>query len=120
MTGIAVVLVDKLGRRILLVASDVLMSISILGLGANFYLDENKGCDVVTNTTSTTTYRSTPSTSDQLQVPSPTFVFGLNASDSGLNNMSYNHRGKYVQMLNHNMSHHIFPLTLQIVILMEQ
>ena len=33
---------------------------------------------------------STLPTSDQLQAPSPTFISGLKASDSGLNNMSYN------------------------------
>merc|ERR1712136_214348 len=40
-TGAAVILVDKLGRRILLFASGFLMSVCIFGLGAYFYLDEN-------------------------------------------------------------------------------
>ena len=39
-TGAAVVLIDKLGRKILLVASGLTMCISIIGLGVYFYLDE--------------------------------------------------------------------------------
>ena len=37
----AVVVVDRIGRRILLIASGAMMSITIFGLGAYFYLDEN-------------------------------------------------------------------------------
>ena len=40
-TVIAVILVDKAGRRILLLASTVLTSVGMAGLGAYFYLDEN-------------------------------------------------------------------------------
>ena len=40
--GLAVVLVDKLGRKPLLSISGTLMSISIFGLGAFFYLKENQ------------------------------------------------------------------------------
>ena len=37
---LAVVLVDKLGRKILLISSSIIMCISIVGLGVYFYLDE--------------------------------------------------------------------------------
>ena len=40
----AVVLVDRLGRRVLLIASELGMAISIFGLATFFYLDENKMC----------------------------------------------------------------------------
>ena len=43
--GLAVVLVDKLGRKPLLSISGTLMSISIFGLGAFFYLKENADPD---------------------------------------------------------------------------
>ena len=39
---LAVVLVDKLGRKILLISSSIIMCISIVGLGVYFYLDECK------------------------------------------------------------------------------
>jgi len=45
-TGAAVILVDKLGRRILLFASGFLMSVCIFGLGAFFYLKDQQGKDV--------------------------------------------------------------------------
>lgn len=35
-------LVDRFGRKILLVASDATMCVSILALGVYFYLDDNK------------------------------------------------------------------------------
>ena len=38
----AVVVVDRIGRRILLIASGVMMSITIFGLGAYFYLVEKE------------------------------------------------------------------------------
>ena len=41
----AVVLVDRLGRKPLLSISGVLMSISIFGMGAFFYLKENQDED---------------------------------------------------------------------------
>uniref|UniRef100_A0A8D8S3C8 Facilitated trehalose transporter Tret1 n=1 Tax=Cacopsylla melanoneura TaxID=428564 RepID=A0A8D8S3C8_9HEMI len=45
-TGTSVVLVDKLGRRILLLISDFVMTISLGILGLYFYLKENLGQDV--------------------------------------------------------------------------
>ena len=42
-TGVAVLIVEKLGRRILLIASAAFMCISICGLGVYFHLDENQG-----------------------------------------------------------------------------
>jgi len=44
-TGVALVLVDKFGRKILLVISAVLMGVSIATLGAFFYLKEHVICD---------------------------------------------------------------------------
>eukprot|EP00095_Tigriopus_kingsejongensis_P000011 snap_masked-scaffold342_size201858-processed-gene-1.5 protein:Tk00011 transcript:snap_masked-scaffold342_size201858-processed-gene-1.5-mRNA-1 annotation:"nad-dependent protein deacetylase sirtuin-2" len=41
-TGIAVLIVERFGRKILLIISDALMCVSILALGVFFYLDENK------------------------------------------------------------------------------
>lgn len=43
-TGLAVLIVEKFGRRILLIFSIFIMCISILALGIYFYLDENKWC----------------------------------------------------------------------------
>ena len=43
-TGIAILIVDKFGRKILLVFSDAAMSVSIIALGIYFYLDENREC----------------------------------------------------------------------------
>lgn len=40
-TGIAVLIVDKLGRKILLIVSDAVMGLSILALGVFFYLKEH-------------------------------------------------------------------------------
>lgn len=40
-TGIAVAIVEKFGRKILLFVSDLFMCISILLLGVFFYLKEN-------------------------------------------------------------------------------
>ncbi len=40
-TGVAVVLVDRLGRKILLIASAALMTVSIIALGVYFNLEEN-------------------------------------------------------------------------------
>ncbi len=42
-TGAAVVAVDRFGRRILLLISDVLMCVFILLLGVYFYIMENAG-----------------------------------------------------------------------------
>ena len=39
-TGLAVVIVDKLGRKILLIISGATMCITIVVLGVYFYLDE--------------------------------------------------------------------------------
>ena len=41
-TGLALVVVDKFGRRILLVLSEICMCLTMAALGAYFYLDENK------------------------------------------------------------------------------
>ena len=38
----AIIVVDRIGRRILLILSGVIMSITIFGLGTYFYLDENQ------------------------------------------------------------------------------
>ena len=43
-TGIALVVVDKFGRKPLLAFSSIVMCISIIPLGVYFYLDENKNC----------------------------------------------------------------------------
>ena len=40
-TGFAVLVVERLGRKILLILSAFFMCLSISGLGAYFYLDEN-------------------------------------------------------------------------------
>ena len=40
-TGLAIIVVDKYGRRILLILSDSIMCISILVLGVFFYLKEH-------------------------------------------------------------------------------
>ena len=45
------ILVDRLGRKILLIISDFLMCISIIGLATYFYLDENKACPPALTTT---------------------------------------------------------------------
>ena len=42
--GVAVLVVDKFGRKPLLAFSDITMCISIFALGTYFYLDENKQC----------------------------------------------------------------------------
>lgn len=44
-TGIAVLVVEKFGRKLLLILSAGLMCASITALGAFFYLDENKECE---------------------------------------------------------------------------
>ncbi len=46
-TLLAVLIVDKFGRRILLILSDVFMCITLTTLGFYFYMDENKSivCD---------------------------------------------------------------------------
>ena len=41
-TGAAILLVDKYGRRILLILSTTLMCFSIFSLGIYFFMDENK------------------------------------------------------------------------------
>lgn len=41
-TGVAIMVVDRLGRRILLILSAVVMCISLVGLGVFFYMDEHK------------------------------------------------------------------------------
>ena len=60
-TGLAVAIVEKFGRKLLLIVSDVIMCISILLLGVFFYLKEN----------STVTCGEDYDVSDQLQY----FVF---------------------------------------------
>jgi len=48
-TGLAIVVIDRVGRKVLLVASGATMGISILGLAVFFYLDEkNKSVDNIT------------------------------------------------------------------------
>ena len=42
-TGLGVLVVEKVGRKLLLTLSIVAQCISIFGLGAYFYLDENSG-----------------------------------------------------------------------------
>ena len=42
--GVAVLVVDKFGRKPLLALSDITMCISIFALGTYFYLDEHKLC----------------------------------------------------------------------------
>ncbi len=46
-TLLAVLIVDKFGRRILLILSDIFMCITLTTLGFYFYMDENKSivCD---------------------------------------------------------------------------
>ena len=41
-TFVAVLIIDKFGRRILLIISDLFMSVSLVALGVYFYMDENK------------------------------------------------------------------------------
>ena len=41
-TGVAILVVDKFGRRILLILSSLLMCFSIFALGIYFFMDENK------------------------------------------------------------------------------
>lgn len=53
-TLLAVLIVDKLGRRVLLILSDLVMCVSILTLGIYFYLDEGKETTVCHLQTSTT------------------------------------------------------------------
>ena len=40
--GFSFALVDKHGRKILLIVSDSLMALALFAIGAYFYLDENK------------------------------------------------------------------------------
>ncbi len=54
-TGVAVLIVERVGRKILLMASGALMCVSIVALGAFFYLDENKKCEYITWDNGTTT-----------------------------------------------------------------
>ncbi len=42
-TGLAVLIVEKLGRKVLLVTSDALMCVSIFGLAVFFFVKENSG-----------------------------------------------------------------------------
>ena len=53
-------LVDRLGRKVLLTASGAIMCISIIGLGTYFYLEENVKCN---STISATTLVNSPSDS---------------------------------------------------------
>ena len=46
-TGIAALIVDRFGRKILLIISDAAMCVSILGLGIFFYFDEHSDYPVV-------------------------------------------------------------------------
>ena len=41
-TLVAVFIVDKFGRKILLIISDIFMAIPLIALGMFFYLDEHK------------------------------------------------------------------------------
>ena len=41
-TAVALVVVDKFGRKILLIVSEMCMCVTMAALGAYFYLDENK------------------------------------------------------------------------------
>ena len=41
-TGVAILVVDRCGRRILLILSMMLMCFSIFALGIYFFMDENK------------------------------------------------------------------------------
>ena len=43
-TGFALIVVDKFGRKILLILSEIVMCLSMTSLGTFFYLDENKSC----------------------------------------------------------------------------
>jgi len=43
-TGLAVLLVDRYGRKILLMLSGGIMAVSITALGVYFYMKENKEC----------------------------------------------------------------------------
>ncbi len=56
-TGASIFLVERTGRRLLLMVSSAGMSVSILALGLYFYFDENKErvCDPGTTTTEATT-----------------------------------------------------------------
>ena len=49
-TGVAISVVDKFGRRILLILSSLLMCFSIFALGIYFFMDENKRVICTTNT----------------------------------------------------------------------
>ena len=44
MTGVAATIVDKLGRKPLLLLSGLGSCLSMIALGIYFYLDENKNC----------------------------------------------------------------------------
>ncbi len=53
-TGFAVLIVERLGRKVLLMTSAVGTCISIVALGAFFYLDENKRCEYIYDNGTTT------------------------------------------------------------------
>ena len=50
-TGVAILVVDKFGRRILLILSSMLMCFSIFALGIYFFMDENKRVICPSNST---------------------------------------------------------------------
>ena len=70
-TGTAVFIVERLGRKLLLMFSSIVMSVSIVALGAFFYLDERKEviCDSATVEPFTTTLSGLSSTTPDPCVP---------------------------------------------------
>ena len=41
-TGLSMIMVDKFGRKILLIISDAIMAVAIFALGTYFYLDADR------------------------------------------------------------------------------